>query len=111
MCGDRKWKEKERDREREKDRETEKKRNCELSCVVLLAESTVDRAIQIYVTFDACLYKINPWSQMTFNLYLTTFCQVCESLNSFRVNLLANEICIKFLLVCCCDYQKIFLSS
>ena len=47
-------------REREKDRETEKKRNCELSFVVLLAESTADRAIQIYVTFDACLYKINP---------------------------------------------------
>ena len=52
--------ERERERERKKDREAEKKRNCELSCVVLLAESTVDRAIQIYVTFDACLYKINP---------------------------------------------------
>ena len=103
MCGDRKWKEKERERERER----KKKRDCELSCVVL----RVDRAISMYVTFDACFYKINPWSQMTFNLYLTTFCQVCESLNSFRVNLLANEICIKFLLVCCCDYQKIFLSS
>ena len=49
MCGDRKWK------EREKDRETEKKRNCELSCVVLPAKSRVDRVIQIYVTFDACL--------------------------------------------------------
>ena len=47
-------------REREKDRETEKKRNCELSCVVLPAKSRVDRVIQIYVTFDACLYKINP---------------------------------------------------
>ena len=51
----------ERERQRERERKTERqKRNCELSCVVLLAESRVDRAIQIYVTFDACLYKINP---------------------------------------------------
>ena len=44
-----------RERERERERE-KKKRDCELSCVVL----RVDRAISMYVTFDACFYKINP---------------------------------------------------
>ena len=44
------------EREREREREREKKRDCELSCVVL----RVDRAISMYVTFDACFYKINP---------------------------------------------------
>ena len=48
--------ERERERERERVREREKKRDCELSCVVL----RVDRAISMYVTFDACFYKINP---------------------------------------------------
>ena len=49
--------------EKRRERKTERQRRKEivkLSCVVLLAKSRVDRAIQIYVTFDACLYKINP---------------------------------------------------